>query len=300
MSCEHPILALDLGVDAETGKHRIKIIPKRLDYNVEYLEYKYGRENLLALPCGQCFSCRENYRKMWAHRCVCESKKYLSSSFLTLTYDDSHVPSHLEKKHFQKFIKQLRNDGLKIRYFGCGEYGSQHFRPHGHIVLFGYFPDDAVPYAKTDAGIQLYTSKYLTKVWSKGLVIVEEFHPNNAAYVAGYVGKKLTKDTPFEDYPEFIFMSRRPGIGSEYIKDHADEFKNYGFLLGDNGLKLNVRRYALRILDISDESKAVNLEQLRLNENELMNICSLRHREQLWSLKGENVKKKVNSRRRSL
>lgn len=56
------------------------------------------------------------------------------------TYLFGKIP-YLEKSYAQKFMKRLRKslsqyNDEKIRYFLCGEYGPEHFRPHFHILLF--------------------------------------------------------------------------------------------------------------------------------------------------------------------
>ena len=79
----------------------------------------------LLLPCGQCIGCRIDYSRTWAIRCLHESKLHDENSFLTLTYDDDHLPSDLslDKTHFQKFMKRLRSrfPDRVIRYYHCGE-----------------------------------------------------------------------------------------------------------------------------------------------------------------------------------
>jgi len=64
-----------------------------------------------------------------------EAKYHEQKAFLTLTYDDLHLPDNgsLDKTHYQKFMKRLRKelnpsgtkpeDYKKLRYFMCGEYG---------------------------------------------------------------------------------------------------------------------------------------------------------------------------------
>ena len=56
------------------------------------------------------------------------------------TYLFGHIP-YLDKTYVQKFMKRLRKSlsqysNEKIRYFVCGEYGPEHFRPHFHLLLF--------------------------------------------------------------------------------------------------------------------------------------------------------------------
>ena len=46
----------------------------------------------LELPCGQCIGCRLERARQWALRCMHESSLYEENSFVTLTYDDEHLP----------------------------------------------------------------------------------------------------------------------------------------------------------------------------------------------------------------
>ena len=95
----------------------------------------------LAVPCGKCIGCRIAKRKEWSLRMLHELTYHPQSSFITLTYDDYHLPSDnsLKKRHLQLFIKRLRKNlgERRIKYFACGEYGGQTMRPHYHAILFG-------------------------------------------------------------------------------------------------------------------------------------------------------------------
>lgn len=138
------------------------------------------------------------------------------SSFWTFTYDDEHLPPHgsLCPRHVQLFLKRFRQrqgpDRL-CRYFFVGEYGDETFRPHYHAALFGV-SEMEVP-AVQDA-------------WGLGHVVGGFLSWQSAAYVAGYVTKKMTSpDDPRLKgrYPEFARMSLRPGIGAVAVPGLAVE-----------------------------------------------------------------------------
>ena len=69
----------------------------------------------------------------------------IKTRFLTLTYADEHLPPNgsLVVADLQKFIKRLRkhyakrNNGIKLRYYACGEYGDRYGRPHYHAIICG-------------------------------------------------------------------------------------------------------------------------------------------------------------------
>ena len=193
----------------------------------------------LKIPCGQCIGCRLEYSRSWAVRCCHEASLHIFNSFITLTYDPAYLPADgsLDIEHFQKFMKRLRKKlhPLKIRFFHCGEYGDKTRRPHYHALIFGYsFPDRKL-LKKSKSG-DLYTSELLTKVWGLGHASVGDLTFESAAYVSRYIMKKVNGDRAKSHYeaidydtgeifnlkPEYVSMSRRPGIASRWF----DEYKN--------------------------------------------------------------------------
>jgi len=178
----------------------------------------------LTIPCGQCIGCRLERSRQWAIRCVHESQLHEANSFLTLTYDQDHLPANgsLVKQHFQKFIKRLRRSiPDKIRYFHCGEYGELLGRPHYHAIIFGYDFPDKVQHSKENDHI-LYSSKHLATLWPFGQALIGDVTFESAAYVARYVIKKRTGKQAAEHYgekiPPYVTMSRRPGIAADWLK----------------------------------------------------------------------------------
>lgn len=155
-----------------------------------------------------------------------EAKTHKENSFITLTYEDKHLSygytqATLVKHELQKFWKRLRKElKSEIRYFACGEYGEQRSRPHYHAALFGYsFPDKKV--LQADKDVILYHSDLLDSVWGHGHCSVGELTERSAAYVARYIlGKKFGAEA--KEYnekgvePEYVVMSRRPGIGKKW------------------------------------------------------------------------------------
>ena len=108
---------------------------------VDIKDPRYSYKKYMLVPCGKCVNCKLNYAKMWSIRIMHELKDWDSACFLTLTYDEEHLPKDgsLDKQDLQKFFKRLRFNlgGRKIKYFACGEYGEQYGRPHYHIIVFG-------------------------------------------------------------------------------------------------------------------------------------------------------------------
>ena len=149
----------------------------------------------LQVPCGQCVGCRLERSRQWALRCVHEASLHKENCFITLTYNDEHLPEHghLIYRDFQLFMKRLRKrTGVRVRFYMCGEYGENFGRPHFHACLFGYnFPD----LVRWKAGKStLYRSKLLESLWTDGYSSVGEVSFESAAYVARYILKKVTGD----------------------------------------------------------------------------------------------------------
>lgn len=191
------------------------------------------------LPCGQCIGCRLEKARQWAVRCMHEASLYDENSFITLTYDDDHLPKKKEmctrcvKPHliagsvctadFQDFMKRLRKSerGKKIRFLHCGEYGELNARPHYHALLFNHgFPDRTV-FSQRE-GNRLYVSDALSKLWPFGFSAIGEVTFESAGYVARYSLKKVTGESAEAHYgsrkPEYITMSRRPGLGQGWYE----------------------------------------------------------------------------------
>lgn len=197
----------------------------------------------LALPCGKCVGCKTDRATTWARRCTHEATLHKSSEFLTLTYDDEHLPAlnHLVPKHLTDFIKRLRkNTGQNLRYLACGEYGENTLRPHYHAAIFGLDVPDRVRITQT-----LYTSVLLEKIWKRGHVRTAPFTPAAAAYIAQYSLKKQRHETIDEGgvvrpHP-FIRMSLRPAIGKQWLEKYAKDLQ-HGYLITD-GHRGPVPRY---------------------------------------------------------
>lgn len=293
MSCYHPHYALDLGVNAETGKKIIKFLPRRYDSNLKDLRSKYGEDNVLCLPCGHCVGCCLDYSKEWAVRCALESLYYPDTSwFITLTYDNEHCPEFLFKRPVQKFIKDIRNAGYKVRYFAAGEYGSAEntHRPHYHLILYGLPINDLKLWKKSKTGY-LFTSEMVSKFWPYGFITIAHATFQTAGYIARYcLKKRMVKNDD-----EFILMSKHPGIGQRYFEDHAEEIIKYDKLVGNfgNSLTSPSPRYFDKLaekfgIDITkNKDKRLDLAK-KLTRNDLIQYCYV-HEEEV-NLQKEDAK----------
>lgn len=166
----------------------------------------------LRVPCGKCEGCRSDQALMWSIRAYHEMTLHDKSCFVTLTYDDAHLPADgkISKKALQDFFKRLRKKypAGTIRYIACGEYGEQTRRPHYHAIIFGEdFFDGRVTLSS-----DLYTHDELSKTWGQGLVSISACTMATICYVCGYVTKKIG------DPDTFNLSSRRPPIGHNWLE----------------------------------------------------------------------------------
>lgn len=184
----------------------------------------------LSIPCGYCFGCLQEKRRQWTVRCMMEADTTEVSSFVTLTYDDTHDPGSLQYRDLVNFFKRCRKF-FAFRYFACGEYGRINYRPHYHALMFGYRPMDLEVLSQKGKTV-LYRSGQIERLWKFGFSTVGDVAYESCAYVAGYVLKKLQRPAGVElvnpntgEYlsPEFRVMSRRPGLGASWLEANKSE-----------------------------------------------------------------------------
>lgn len=212
----------------------------------------------LKVPCGRCIGCRLDKSIQWATRLMHENQMHTESCFITLTYDDDHLPEDmsLDVSEFQRFMKRLRKEyGTGIRFYHCGEYGDQYGRPHYHALLFGIDFVDRVVF-REEEGYVVYTSEKLSELWQLGFSTVTDVTFRSAAYVARYIMKKVNGELAEEHYkwadvetgivyqrrPEYATMSRRPGIGRRWFEKYKSDLYPNDYAVV-NGKKCKVPRY---------------------------------------------------------
>lgn len=204
------------------------------------MDYQY-------IKCRKCTECKSQYAQEWSIRCAHEFQIRKVASFVTLTIDSSKTNLFTTEKNLKHYckrcikgnryikypidytlckgmlldeLKRMRDNlykrhGIKIRYFGCGEYGSQGDRPHYHVIIFGYdFPDKHFINI-SGKGIPIYHSEELQEMWPYGLATVQEVNHRACMYTAKYCLKKLqfTDDISIQEQyygrePEFLVMSK--------------------------------------------------------------------------------------------
>lgn len=199
------------------------------------------------------------------------------SCFLTLTYDNQHLPENgsLNKRDFQLFMKRLRkqHEG-KIKFFHCGEYGEQLQRPHYHAILFGIDFSDKRRHSVNGRGDVIYTSKLLDSIWGLGHCWIGTTTHESAGYVARYCLKKITGDLAKEHYqrvntktgeiihlqPEYITCSR--GIGLAWYEQYGEHTHARDFVI-IKGKESPIPKYYDRKLEQKDPGLLEEIKQKR-------------------------------------
>jgi hypothetical protein len=156
-----------------------------------------------------------------------EASLYSENLFVTLTYDDEHLPSGatLVPVHMTNYVKILRKE-FPLRYFYVGEYGTKGERPHYHIILFG---------------VSHLQEEIIRSKWKYGFSLIGVLTPGGSRYVSGYVVKGMNKNHKGLNgrFPEFMRCSNRPGIGKMAVEEigkqlskspWVDEMKHADFL----------------------------------------------------------------------
>lgn len=218
----------------------------------------------ITFPCGKCYVCHNRRINGWGFRLDTEMKYSKSALFLTLTYDEAHVPitEHglytLHKPHIQGFFKRLRQhekrknfSGDKVSYYAIGEYGSLLDRPHYHIILYNSSLEMATK-AWVDNNKQPFGHIHDGKVESASI-----------RYVAGYFAK--SKQVPLHHLDdrkkEFSLMSK--GLGKAFLTDNIfnwfydDPFNRFYIPLKD-GKKLHIPRYFKSKLYTKEQLEEIN------------------------------------------
>lgn len=192
----------------------------------------------IQVPCTKCILCREKSSREWSFRALCENNSSTSEPlFLTLTYNNEHLPKHgIFKEELQLFFKRLRIhlDRKKIphniRYFACGEYGTKSGRPHYHAILWNF------PEMKTLAqrlrfienAWRLPTGEYASdgspETKSIGFAYCVPARQGAISYVMKYMRK--TPVVPNGCQPNFFLSSRKNGgIGASYGRKYMDFYR---------------------------------------------------------------------------
>nr|AXH75633.1 MAG: replication initiator protein [Microviridae sp.] len=235
----------------------------------------------VSVPCGKCPACIKRRASQWSYRLMQQEKNCDSAHFITLTYDNSHVPitpkgfMDLCRKDLQNFFKRLRKAHIptykaingkihlipkqQIKYYAVGEYGGKSFRPHYHVILFNAdieliqdawsYQAPAVKNRKPGKKpIKPCTHNHGKTPGHMGQVHYGKVEAASVGYCLKYMSK--TKKIPLhkndDRTPEFAIMSK--GLGKEYLTPNmcrwhlSDKFERMYVNLLD-GKKIAMPKY---------------------------------------------------------
>ena len=253
------------------------------------------------IRCNRCIGCKLDYENEWATRMVHEGRTSVAAYFLTLTYDDDHLPpgNSLRHKDWQKFIKALRNrfPRLRIRYFQCGEYGEKTGRPHFHAALYGLELDDRRPSSKGrgDHAKDYFESETIDKAWAKGAAICAPLNFKTASYMARYMLKTATTEGAKNQFqwlgdhgehwdrmPPYATMSTKPGIGFKWFEKYgiSDVYDSGDFVFLE-GKRLPPPRYYDRLLEKKDPALYAEIKARREDEGRQLKALQERSKQRM-------------------
>lgn len=319
MTCYHPMIRLETYekykcIDGHMA-YKAKIIKPDPSYKEEFeniddfaksLQGHY--RNIQIIPCGKCIGCRLEYSRQWATKGCLEAEQYNNNWFLTLTYDEEHLPEAdpainektgeemppnpggtLKSTDLTNFIKKLRTyyerkyNHKGIRFMACGEYGTTSNRAHYHIIFYNLpILEQMIRFHEYNENYEpLYRLTEIEEIWGKGIVVAASVNWNTCAYVARYVTKKIGLPTNKEHYknlgiePEFFRMSRKPGIGRQWFEDHKEEIYKKDEIIvnkyGGGTMKVKPPKYYDKLYDIEKPEELKKIKEQRRKDMENIN-----------------------------
>ncbi|QGF19332.1 replication initiation protein [Antarctic microvirus COCH21_V_SP_13] len=223
-----------------------------------------GAVEKVPVPCGRCPPCKLRRTNSWVFRLMQEEKISTAANFVTLTYDTRTVPISpngymtLNKRDYQLFMKRLRKlcPDAKLKYYAVGEYGTTHFRPHYHAIIFNC-PDE----------------KLYHEAWGLGAIHVGTVTNDSVAYTMKYIDKLSDHKQHQRDdrLREFPLMSK--GIGENYITPAIIQYHNADisrlYLTKQGGHRIALPKYYRQKIYSPDQMKSqVALIQTVVADNE--------------------------------
>lgn len=217
-------------------------------------------KEVFKVPCGKCMFCRIAARSKLEILTTLELQSVYSrlgsASFVTLTYDDEHIPSvkspdtethrlHLELQKFCKIhniVPPAENSSLR-------KVDAQNFMKRFRRYLDYYYPDY---YANHEVKFLLVgeyggkigrphmhlclfdvdssiADKICKKAWTKGLVDTGALVQGGLRYILDYIDSKVVGSDASDKFEaagiEKPFMSHSARFALDYVLAHRDEIK---------------------------------------------------------------------------
>lgn len=217
------------------------------------------------VPCGSCIGCLKMRRDAWSIRLKEELKVSEKATFLTLTYNDEHLPKsgQLNKKDLQNYFKRVRSEEKKLKYYACGEYGEDNNRPHYHGIIFNVDKEILINKWSVPTGQYDYEGRPINE--EMGFVECDPVNEATIHYVTKYItnGKKYS----YGYIKPFAIMSK--GLGKSFINTNSSYHKSLKSTtyVGLGGVKNNLPRYYRdRIFSDMEKEEINKLSRQKRNE----------------------------------
>lgn len=242
--------------------------------------------------CRRCIGCKSDRARDVSLRASHEARFVGVASFLTLTYDDAHLPwdtlrlsdagrrqalrwpnsvlpfrGSLRRRDVVLFMKRLRkalweSHAVRVRAYVVGEYGGRNLRPHYHLCLFGFdFRDDRRAAGESKQGHPMFTSAQLSALWGMGMCWVNEMGQEVAQYAAKYALKsqgercelRMTRDGVVEIAPPFDGLPRGKALGLPWLDQFWSDVFPRGLVVLRGGVELPAPAAYMKVLKERDE-----------------------------------------------
>lgn len=187
------------------------------------------------VSCRKCEECISIRKSQWCFRALVETEHAFDSCFLTLTYNDEHLPKDksVSVRDVQLFFKRVRRnmrlwypdfdyENYPLRYFLVSEYGGKYGRPHYHLILWN------CP----------LNWEEIEKCWQNGFIKIGKTTPKSVQYCLKYFAIK--EKAPEGRNANFCCMSKN--IGHQWLSDNLSYVKSYVVMPGC-GYKIPIPKY---------------------------------------------------------
>lgn len=253
----------------------------------------------ISVPCGKCEVCRNDDSLSWRIRLKEHFYSSENAYFVTLTYDDAHLPFDnityedgrtdyvpvVCKRDVQNFFKRFRFEfesyykekDFKFSYFLVSEYGPTFLRPHYHAILFN------LPVLSSVDGVQdKQLCERIERLWNKGFIKIDKCNEARICYCTKYMSCQTY--LPYYLPRPFRLISRY--IGYSYLSKldrinwHKEQLNCY---YPDGIYKCKLPRY-YRDKIFSDDEKIMISELMALRREKAEENLSKLSKEELQQI----------------
>ena len=255
----------------------------------------HNNQNLMVnVPCGKCLACKKRRASHWSFRLNEEAKSSSSACFITLTYENAPISENgfrtLDKRDFQLFLKRLRKTcpTNKLKYYACGEYGTQTHRPHYHAIIFN-LPKSLIS-----------NPQKIADTWQNGHIHLANNNQLTINYVVGYMTKSnFTRFNNKDDrLPEFSLMSKKMGLGylTEAMKNYYKKREIF-CIVRESGQIISMPRYYKEKIFEKKQLKEMYkkyIEEQETNFEEMFNSAKDEHEHYKNIIRRDNKQQSLN------